>query len=247
MNLKRDIRAKLGWAAALVLAAGAAWAVRDYKRWRALGPGGLPANVRGWLSMTRYRLQARDELETASMLRTSPLALETYESVQAWQNPRPRPGTRPKVSPYPIPHRQLDQLPGQPTRAALKLLFDRKVDEHAEAVEYALSHFERRHLAITLKAPASRVAGLAFGEIAHIHPSDNSMHMVLSPRDAVAAVESGWGQRHGLAGLAVDLPETYLMVYAPRQEADLEMVEGLTAARLSSCLAAGVTRVRMVV
>ena len=137
------------------------------------------------------------------------------------------------MSPYPIPHRQLTQLPGQPVRAALASLFDRKIAEHGEHVEYALSHFERRHFAITLKAPASRVAGLSFGEIAHIHPSDNSMHMILHASDAVAVVDSGWGQRHGLAGLAVDLPETYVMVYAPRHQQDLDVVEELLEAAIA--------------
>jgi hypothetical protein len=32
-------------------------------------------------------------------------------------------------------------------------------------------------------------------EIAHVHPEDNSLHMLLSPADARAVVEAGWGRR----------------------------------------------------
>ena len=39
-----------------------AWAVADYRKWRALGPGGLPSTWRGWLTTTRLRLQMRDPL-----------------------------------------------------------------------------------------------------------------------------------------------------------------------------------------
>ena len=64
-------------------------------------------------------------------------------------------------------------------------------------------------------------------KIAHIHPSDSSMHMILGPSDAVAAIECGWAELHGLAGIAVGLPVTYLMVYAPRDETDLVVVAEL--------------------
>ena len=42
------------------------------------------------------------------------------------------------------------------------------------------------------------------------------MHMILSPSDARTVINTGWGERHPLAGVYAGLPETYLIIYAPR-------------------------------
>lgn len=208
-------------------AAGAvAWAMWDYARWRSLGPGGLPTTVRGWLTTTRLRMKALDPLDVA------PIAASATDHWGAWTEVRPRTGTRPNISPYPVPHRQLDQLPGEPVRVALRELFDRAVAENTGQVEYALSHFEKRHPAIRRTGKASSLDPPSFGEVAHIHPSDHSMHMILSPRDAVAVIEAEWGERHGLAGIALDLPVNYVMVYAPRSKDDLAAIRQLLEAAI---------------
>ena len=49
---------------ALGLAAAIIWIFRDYQKWRALGPGGLPANLIGWLKATKMGLQKGDPLDT---------------------------------------------------------------------------------------------------------------------------------------------------------------------------------------
>ena len=225
--MKCSVGAKIGWSAALAGAAAAAvWGVRDYARWRALGPGGLPANVRGWIAMCRYRLMAQDGLDAGPLA----AAIGSAGDLQGWTHVRPRLGTCPSVSPYPVPHRQLDQLPAEAVRVELARLFDRAVLEHAGKVSYALSHFEKRHPAITRTQPSGAES---HGEIAHIHPSDHSMHMILSPTDAVAAIRMGWAQRHGLAGIAVGLPDTYVMIYAPRDERDLDVVAELLEAAIA--------------
>ncbi len=207
----------LGFAAAGTFA----WALWDFQRWISLGLGGLPANARGWLAMTSYRLKAKNELDVGPLM----------QAITAGDRPlstrvRPRQGKRPKISPYPVPHRQLSQLPGEAIREELVRLFDRAVLHHAGDVHYALSHFEKRHPAVTLRGQPTR-------EIAHIHPSDSSMHMILSPADAVAAIRSGWGQRHGLAGIALGLPLTYVMIYAPRNDDELTVVSGLLEAAIA--------------
>ncbi len=58
------------------------------------------------------------------------------------------------------------------------------------------------------------------------------MHMILSPRDAVAVIEAGWGERHGLAGIALDLPVNYVLVYAPRGRTDLAVIGQLLEAAI---------------
>ena len=152
MRIRKGVRSKSRFASALVIASLVIWLAWDYRTWKSLGPGGLPANLRGWLVMTRFRLVARDELNLTPLLASTGTAVD----VTAWNAVRPRPGVRPVISPYPIPHRQLDQLPDESVRLTLAQLFDRTVREHADRVEYALSFFEKRHSAITLRAPLSR-------------------------------------------------------------------------------------------
>jgi hypothetical protein len=46
------------------------------------------------------------------------------------------------------------------------------------------------------ESPACNTEAQKVGfEIAHVHPTDNSLHMLLSPADARAVVEAGWGRR----------------------------------------------------
>ena len=218
-----------GVAAGLIAGGAAAWAVWDYKRWMDLGPGGLPATVRGWVTMTRFRFLAKDGLDVR------PFAAQAAEpgGFRALGNVEPRRGERPAVSPYPVPHRQLGQLPDEATRATLRQLFKATVERHSGTTEWALSHFEKRHPAITLKDWQGTASAASHGEIAHIHPSDSSMHMIFSAADAIAAMDAGWGQLHGLAGIAVGLPATYVMVYAPRDENDLRATAQLLDAAIA--------------
>ena len=229
LHHRSSIGSKVAWITGLTTVGAAVWALRDYSRWTSLGPGGLPANVRGWLTMTRLRFIAKNELDVSPIYLVSGAGAD----LRAWTDVRQRAGRRPTVSPYPIPHRQIDQLADDGVRTRLVELFDRKVNRHADIVTCALSHFEKRHPAITLKSAEGTVGARSYGEIAHIHPSDNSMHMILSPGDAVAAIEAGWGQRHGLAGIAAELPLTYVMIYSPRNEHDLEVVGALLDAAIT--------------
>lgn len=53
--------------------------------------------------------------------------------------------------------------------------------------------------------------------------------MILSAKDASLVIERGWGERHALAGRAL-VPKTYLMVWAPRDESEVEVVRGIVGA-----------------
>ena len=134
-----------------------------------------------------------------------------------------------------MPHRQLTQRAPEAVRASLSAAFDARVAQDSGRIGYALSHFEKTTQAVTLQARLCRHADAraSHGEIAHIHPSDGSMHMVLSASDAAIVVERGWGERHGLAGVALGLPLTYTLIYAPRDEAevrtDLEILDAAIA------------------
>lgn len=79
-------------------------------------------------------------------------------------------------------------------------------------------------------------------EFAHIHPAaDGSFHMMLAPSDAELVVERGWGEPH-LWARTGKLPANTLMVYAPRDDAEIDIVLQIAnAARLyaSNAPAAG--------
>ena len=71
------------------------------------------------------------------------------------------------------------------------------------------------------------------GEICHAHPSDGSMHLTLHPADAAVVILRGWGERHPLSSggwLARFVPQGFVMVYAPRNENEVEIVRKIVAA-----------------
>lgn len=195
------------------------WVLIDYRQWRALGVGGLPQSWRGWLRTTLWRLRKNNpfDLEVLRARQGSPDDVATLAAL-----PR-RAGPRPRVAPHPVPHRQLTEHAPDAMRARLSVAFDARVAQDPGRLSYALSHFEKTNQAVTLQAQLCRHkdARATHGEIAHIHPSDGSMHMVLSASDAASVVERGWGERHGLAGVALGLPLTYTLIYAPRDEAEV--------------------------
>jgi len=61
-------------------------------------------------------------------------------------------------------------------------------------------------------------------EFAHVHPQyDGSLHMML-PEDVVATLlERGWGEPHPMAASGM-IPKTAVMVFAPRDDAEIETV-----------------------
>ncbi len=205
------------------------WAAGDYRRWRALGPGGLPANWRGWLVTTRLRLRMHDPLAVEPLLAR---VGEAGDHLRLADLP-PRLGKRPRIAPHPVPHRQLDQRAGEAALAALQAVFERAVSADADRLTFAQSWFEKRNRAITARACGCADAHASHGEIAHIHPADGSMHMILGPSDTLAVIRAGWGERHGLAGVALGLPLTYTLIYAARDARDVATIERILLAAIA--------------
>jgi len=61
-------------------------------------------------------------------------------------------------------------------------------------------------------------------EVFHLHNSEGSSHGIFSKADAKIIIEKGWGERHGLGGRAMGIPKTYLMIYAPRNNKEVDVV-----------------------
>lgn len=62
------------------------------------------------------------------------------------------------------------------------------------------------------------------------------MHLTLHPQDAALVISQGWGERHPLAGCPVLgigkrlLPEGFVMVYAPQDEAQIKVISDIVRA-----------------
>jgi phospholipase/carboxylesterase len=66
------------------------------------------------------------------------------------------------------------------------------------------------------------------GEFAHLHPGhDGSLHLTLPPVLSADAVARGWAVAHPLAGIR--LARGMVMIYGPRDEAELDVVSGIVA------------------
>jgi hypothetical protein len=125
-----------------------------------------------------------------------------------------------------LPHQQLDQ---QPPGDTIRLQLAERVvalEGVAEAPSGISVHGARALVLreVTTSPPGAFMVGREF---AHMHPSpDQSLHITLPERRAREAIQAGWAEFHPLveAGL---LPPTVVMVYAPRDEAELTVVSGL--------------------
>ena len=140
-----------------------------------------------------------------------------------------RAGDRPRTTPT-NPHTQLDQ---QPTDL-------RWVEELAERV-FALPGVLEEPSRISV--PGARALILAPGEptgppeafliereFAHLHPApDHSLHAMLPPELVDEAIEAGWAEHHPVA-LRGLIPRTAVMLYAPRDESELDVIESLVRA-----------------
>ncbi len=137
-----------------------------------------------------------------------------------------RTGPRPRTTPT-NPHTQLDQ--------------QAPVDLQERVFEFARSLADVAIGPSLVSVPGARAfhlprcehapgAFMVEHEFAHLHPAyDGSLHMTL-PLDIVETViEHGWAEYHPLSG-KYGLPKNIVMVYGPRDEAELAIVNELVRA-----------------
>ena len=129
-----------------------------------------------------------------------------------------------------LPHQQLDQQP--PDDRLRRALADRVftlpgVNEEPSGISVPGA----RALVLAAETATGPPSAFLVGrEFAHLHPGeDHSMHLALSEPDAKAACDAGWAELHPLAGSG-GTPRTIVMVYAPRDDAELDVVAGLVEA-----------------
>ncbi|KAK4461328.1 hypothetical protein QBC42DRAFT_178741, partial [Cladorrhinum samala] len=85
------------------------------------------------------------------------------------------------------------------------------------------------------------------GEIVHVHATDGSLHLQLHPEDVKTVIEAGWGERHplcannrwlfrflyhGLRERRLPVPEGWTLVYAPRNNGELDAIRPIVTAAI---------------
>jgi len=141
----------------------------------------------------------------------------------------PRAGDRPRTTPT-NPHTQLDQ---QPQNLQWVEELARRVFALPGVIEEPsrISVPGARALVLAPDEPTGPPeAFLIEREFAHLHPApDHSLHAMLPTQTVGDAVAAGWAEPHPVA-LRGLIPPTAVMLYAPRDEQELEVIESLVRA-----------------
>ncbi|KAH5145869.1 hypothetical protein HBH70_045730 [Parastagonospora nodorum] len=219
-----------------IVAAGVAFWY-DFNNWKDSGTGGTPPTLQGYLKIQRWGLYLLYKRQ--NLLDPSPIP-DTGTSYIKPQKVPDRIGDRPALTHWTLPQRQ---VPGKITPAASMTLQD-LMREFASTPAYS-SYIKEgpskteggTGSAIYVKPDVKSINPVAhkiFFEVAHVHPSENSLHVYVSPQDAKLVMNRGWGERFPVTWLA---PPSWIMVYAPRTEEEVEVVREIV--RAAVCFAVG--------
>ncbi|OJJ98134.1 hypothetical protein ASPACDRAFT_1858145 [Aspergillus aculeatus ATCC 16872] len=209
---------------------GLVWTVNDFREWKAFGTGGTPPTWAGYMRMSKLR--ARRALTKNNNLRDPAPLQKTGPSYLPTGTLPLRSGPRPRMMPRTLPQRQYPEPIDPSVQARLRALVRDLATAHPELFDLMPSHTEgrttdglyaRRNLPTLNPLAGDRILSY---EIAHMHPAENSLHVWLSDVDAREVIEKGWGQRFPLPAV----PQGWVMVYAPRDEGEMDIVEGVVRA-----------------
>ena len=138
-----------------------------------------------------------------------------------------RSGNRPATTSM-LPHSQLDQHgPDEVIEQLHEWCFSLPsiANEHS-----GISVPGARALVVHDGVDCNHEAFMIGREFAHIHPhpDNGSMHVKLEAADAKAVVDAGWGEDHYLVTQG-HYPPGLIMVFSPRDAAELEVVKTIVA------------------
>ncbi|KAK3669440.1 hypothetical protein LTR78_010700 [Recurvomyces mirabilis] len=221
------------------------WFMNTYRKWSAMGQGGLPRNVFGfaldrflWFFVASGDLRSQEIYDRPEALGRGWAAASGDEKTRARTSflgdggLEKRKGAGGRTLPYAFPQRERFAREWQvpKVKEAYVSAFQRLCAESKDTQVRTPSrkrHGDALFLRNTAATPA--VASASKGEIAHIHTSDLSAHVVLSLADAKEVVAKGWGQRHSLSGTSI-LPLGWTMLYVPRTVEEVDVMIGIMRA-----------------
>ncbi|HEX4578466.1 MAG TPA: luciferase family protein [Candidatus Dormibacteraeota bacterium] len=128
-----------------------------------------------------------------------------------------------------MPHQQLDQtappaLQEELWRRMAGLPGVRTGGSGVSLPETRALHLDEQ---LAVGPPAAYMVGTEF---AHLHGAeDGSLHLMLPPELAADAIDKGWAELHPMARRGV-APPTLVMLYGPRDEAELATIWQLVQA-----------------
>ncbi|KAF2130379.1 hypothetical protein P153DRAFT_395800 [Dothidotthia symphoricarpi CBS 119687] len=209
----------------------------DFTIWQNFGTGSTPPTLKSYLKIRRWGLYLLSHCQ--NLRDPSPIPNTGPSYINAEKVPH-RAGVRPKLTRWTLPQRQ---FPVEITPRA-KAMLHGMMSGFASASPYAMY----------IDAAPSKAEGDAgeaiyvrqdvegmnpdarktFYEVAHVHPSGNSLHVYVSPADARLVMERRWGERFPVGWLA--LP-SWMMLYAPRNEDEVSVVREIV--RAGVCFAVG--------
>ncbi|KAJ4371423.1 hypothetical protein N0V83_004640 [Neocucurbitaria cava] len=202
----------------------------DFTSWKSFGTGGTPPTLQGYIKIRRWGLYLLYKRQ--NLLDPSPIP-DTGTSYIKPQKVPNRTGERPGITRWTLPQRQSPEKITPTASATLHNL----MQDFASTAPYS-SYIETRPSkteggtgpAIYVKPDVKTINPMAhkiFYEVAHVHPAENSLHVYVSPQDAKLVIKRGWGQRFPVTWLA---PPSWIMVYAPRNEEEVEVVREIVRA-----------------
>jgi hypothetical protein len=213
----------------------------DYQHYCSLGDHGLPGNFYGWRRQLQMLKFARKDTTIPAPYRLEdimndygPYATTSFLS----KSLQTRDGNRPKIPGFVAPQRQVTEIASPAMKARMFTRLEALVHANGDLLQSELSRLEGPVPAIQLRPSLTLPPFLerTRGEIIHIHPPDGSTHAVLSLEDSRIVIEKGWGQRHRLSG-GVMLPWNYILIYAPRNEAEFGIWKDIVEAVARFCCA----------
>jgi hypothetical protein len=140
-----------------------------------------------------------------------------------------RVGDRPRATAT-LPHSQLDQQPAT-TRDLDAVLTEAATWPHVTTSHSRIAVEGSRALVLADDADTGPAEAFMIGrEFCHGHAGgDSSLHAALPPDLARAAQQAGWGEPHYLVHSG-QAPPSLTMLYAPRDEAEREVILRLVRA-----------------
>ncbi|MEM6702341.1 MAG: luciferase family protein [Acidobacteriota bacterium] len=136
-------------------------------------------------------------------------------------------GPRPRTTPT-NPHTQLEQnAPESLQRRTAEFMFSLSC---VREVPSRISVPGARAMWLHEDCEAGPASAFMVGrEFCHLHPpSDGSLHLNLPSDVLQVAIDRGWAEQHPLAARGV-IPANVAMVYGPRDEEELQVVQRLIA------------------